>query len=215
MIFIANFKQNKTSSDLRPWVEGFFNNIVLSNDNQVVVAPSFVHIPVLYMLLRGKPFAVSVASQDVSEFENGAHTGLVGATQLKEMCEYSIVGHSEARAHGDTNEIVNQKIRALLTAGIKPIVCFKNLEEFKAISNEFGTDKFQYAYEPLESIGTGNPASPDAISKMAKDTGLQSLIYGGSVNSTNVSDYKEMPEVSGFLVGSASLDPAEFKAIIS
>ncbi|MDQ5981477.1 MAG: triosephosphate isomerase [Patescibacteria group bacterium] len=213
MIFIANWKQNKNISEVKNWIDSFGHKFKATSNIEVVIAPSS---PYLHMLSRlSDELGVSIAAQDVSMFENGPQTGLVGASQIKDFCKYVILGHSESRARGESNSDVLAKIDLSLKAGLIPIVCFKNLAEFSSAKSHAASSMFLYAYEPLESIGTGNPASMESIINIQKQTGLSSFIYGGSVSSKNIEEYTNSPILIGFLIGTSALDPIEFSSIIS
>ena len=213
MIFIANWKQNKNISEVKNWIDTFGHEYKATPNIEVVIAPSN---PYLHMLSRlSDELGVSIAGQDVSMFENGAQTGLVGASQIKDYCKYVIIGHSESRTRGESNDEVLAKIDLSLKAGLIPIVCFKNLGEFTSAKSHVASSTLLFAYEPLESIGTGNPASMESIYDVQKQIGLSSFIYGGSVNSANVEQYTNNSIISGFLIGTSALDPIEFSSIIS
>jgi triosephosphate isomerase len=156
-----------------------------------------------------------------------------------------IVGHSERREHfGETDEMVNKKAKAVLGAGMAPIVCVgETLDQreggeaesvvstqlnaaLRGISVEDGT-AISIAYEPVWAIGTGRTALPDdagAIAGLIRNQLRESLnsevggqvriLYGGSVNSGNIKDFMAKAEIDGALVGGASLDPDQFAAIV-
>jgi triosephosphate isomerase len=154
---------------------------------------------------------------------------------------YVIVGHSERRQlFGETDETVNRKARAVLEAGMTPIVCVgETLEEREAdraeeivvrqvkaaLNRLVGT--VVVAYEPVWAIGTGRNALPDDAGTMAetiRETVRETtdsevaegtrVLYGGSVNPGNIKDFMAKRHVDGALVGGASLDPDGFAAIV-
>ena len=158
---------------------------------------------------------------------------------------YVIVGHSERRQlFGETDEMVNRKLRAVMKHGMTPIVCVgETLEEREAgataerVTSQtraaFASVKAAeaadcvLAYEPIWAIGTGRNATPDdanatigvvrgAIHDLYGDTTAQAvrIQYGGSVKPGNIADLMAMPEIDGALVGGASLDPDEFARIV-
>jgi len=216
--FIANWKQNLSIKEVEDWRDHF--SFPPSQNTRVIVAAPHIHLP----LLQGQK-QLSLAAQNVSPFENGAHTGQVGASQLKDLVEFCIVGHSETRKElGDTDHTVAQKVRLLQQANITPIICVDQpylesqirtlLLELLEIKNVI------FAYEPAASIGTGRADSPQRANEIAfKITTLAHnrslpIIYGGSVDHLNVDDFITQDYLSGVLVGSASLDPEEFAKII-
>ena len=217
MLFIANWKLNKTSEDIKPWIDDFNSNSgdIDFNKHEIIVAPSDVLLPFLFEEVDKSLGHVILSSQDISKFDSGAHTGETSALQLKSMVKYSIIGHSERRTQGDTNEDILLKIKNALANNIIPIVCFSNLEELNFLKNS-GIDigKCLFAYEPLYAIGTGNAADPQDVKIVFEKTGLNSMIYGGSVNRDTIKNYSDLNFINGFLIGSASLNPTEFSDTI-
>ena len=227
MYLIANFKENKAFDEVVSWVKAIdWSRISESGSLNVVIAPSYLYLDYLnnyfsknYKDIFNKNLFLS--SQDVSEFAKGSHTGEVAAYQLKNFVKYSIVGHSERRNYEDYDNI-NSKLKNLLTNGITPILCFSNLDELKNVmaDSSLGMDnseidkKILCAYEPIEAIGSGSPASPKDIQMMFDKTGLESFIYGGSVNEDSIVKYTGLNFVNGFLVGTASLNPESFESLI-
>lgn len=156
---------------------------------------------------------------------SGAHTGEVSAEMLADVgANYVILGHSERRASGETNEDVHARAIRVIEAGLKPIICVgESLEQ-----RESGTAKtvveeqlkaslpsqlksFVIAYEPIWAIGTGMTATPEDIRDMhafirtlvGSDT---PLLYGGSVKPANAEDILSTDNVNGALIGGAGLD---------
>jgi triosephosphate isomerase (TIM) len=157
-------------------------------------------------------------------------------------CSHVIVGHSERRQYfGETNESVLKKTVAALDAGLIPIVCVgehekENMEEVltEQFRNGIGAlsevrfARIVIAYEPVWAIGAGETAAPDVaadahrfIRALAKISfGAQAannirILYGGSVKTDNAKSLMAQPEIDGFLVGGASLDPACFASIVN
>jgi triosephosphate isomerase len=152
-----------------------------------------------------------------------------------------IVGHSERRhVFGETNEWINKKMKALLTHGLKPILCIgETLEQRESGSTELvikeqlekgfssinDIDNCIIAYEPVWAIGTGITANMEQV-EMAHElireiigenhdgSNDMHILYGGSVNSGNAEDLIQIEGVDGFLIGGASLDASSFASII-
>lgn len=216
---LANWKQNMTSKEVKDWVDVFASKISPDSltKNKIIIAPTFLHIFTLKNLLdeKGLSGKVFISSQNVSSFEKGSHTGEVGASQLSEVVQYSIIGHSERRVLGEGLEMVNKKIELAIQNGINPIVCFSNKEEYSSImsSNISKSPDPLFLFEPLFAIGTGNPATVENLISVHDDYANIDMIYGGSVDKSNVLNYLSCSFVKGFGVGTASLDPDGFTDI--
>ncbi len=175
--------------------------------------------------------------------EKGAYTGEVSPLMLAGLCEYVILGHSERRQYfGETDEIVNKKVKAALKFGLKPILCVgERLEENEAgKAEEVVTRQVKgalvgmaspqglvIAYEPIWAIGTGKAATAKQanttiglirriVAQLYGEPFAQAMRiqYGGSVNKANVTEFLSQPEIDGALVGGASLQAAEFVSIV-
>lgn len=187
---------------------------------------------------------IEFLAQDVSSFEEGAHTGEVSVGMLRSIkVRGSIVGHSERRAAGESDEMVNKKIEALLATKLTAIVCVgeserdaygdyfsfveQQLQNSLAGIAESDLKHIVIAYEPIWAIGTGDTASAPDIQEMKLFiqkvlAGLYPrvsvekvrVIYGGSVNANNAESLLAEAGTDGFLVGGASLDPKQFATII-
>jgi triosephosphate isomerase len=156
---------------------------------------------------------VETGVQDVSKYEEGAHTGEVSAKTAAEFAKYSIIGHSERRANGESDNDVKKKTEQALKFGIIPIVCVVN----ENVPVPEGV--MIVAYEPVEAIGTGHPDTPENADRVAlllksSHSGIKKVLYGGSVTADNVDKFVKMENIDGVLVGGASLDPEHFLGII-
>lgn len=207
---------------------------------EVVVAPPFPFIPDLSRLSS----AVALAAQDVFYEDAGAFTGEVSPTMLGGFgVSYVIVGHSERRALGETDEQVEKKVQALLRRKLTPVVCIGERERDEK-GDYFGYVERQLrsackglsarqvaqvviAYEPVWAIGTGKNATAEDVKEMQLfivtlltklyDRAVAKrvrIIYGGSVKADNAEDLHTSGGMEGFLVGGASLKPEEFLKII-
>ena len=211
----------------------------------IVVCPAFTALRSVQTTIEGDRLKIGLGAQDCHWEPNGAFTGEVSAPMLAKLnVKYVIVGHSERREmFGDTDEVVAKKLRAVLAAGMTPIVCVgETLEErdagttdtkvaaqvseaFKGLSSDDAL-KCVVAYEPIWAIGTGKNATPDDANdtigvirgRLRDDLGDVAdairILYGGSMKPGNAADLMAMPEIDGGLVGGASLDPDDFARIV-
>ena len=180
---------------------------------------------------------IDIGAQNSHESENyGSHTGFVNSKMLKNVgANYVILGHSENRKKGESDKLINLKIKSAIKAKLKVILCIgetlseKKKGKTKSILSKqirLGLDKVKkksnifIAYEPIWSIGTGNiPSSQDLeqIIKFIKKNfkgKLPKVLYGGSVNPQNIIHLKKILDLDGFLIGGASQDPNKFIDII-
>lgn len=216
LLFIANWKSNKTSEQAVDWLQVFKKNLskVDWENKTVVVCPSFISVPASSLYIKANNLPVFVGAQDLSGYESGAYTGEVSALQIKEFCEYVIIGHSERRKYNrESDQDVQNKAEMAKTRNLKTIVCVQN--EVAPVPKESDF----IAYEPVFAIGTGNPDSPQNIAKVFSKindiTGKVNLLYGGSVDAKNIDSFMQIPYLSGFLIGTASLDPDAFINLLS
>ena len=197
-LIVANWKMNP--SDLAE-AEKLF---ALTQGKNVVICPPFVYLSSLG----------AKGAQDCFWLEKGAYTGEISPLMLKNLgVEYVLVGHSERRKYlRETDQMVNQKVKALLYFGLKPILCIANLSQLarglKGVAGEVIV-----AYEPVFAIGTGKACSLQKARRMREKIGLPFVLYGGSVNSENALGYLE-GGYQGLLIGGASLCGEEFLKII-
>ena len=227
-IIVANWKLNPTSLKEA-------KKLALKEDHGgVIIAPPFIYLNAIGELLKN----ASLAAQDVFWEDSGAHTGEISTSQLKDInINYVIVGHSERRTLGETDDIINKKVKAVLNADMQVILCVgehlqirkEGIEKAKEfIANQLkinlGGIKKRYsknvivAYEPIWSIGTGVSDIPEEsaeISAYIKNiSGVSRVLYGASVNEKNAKEFLSKDEIDGVLVGGASLKPREFKNIV-
>jgi triosephosphate isomerase len=174
---------------------------------EVVICPPFVYIPQLGKVKCG----LQIGAQNCFWEEKGAFTGEISPVMLRDVgCRYVIIGHSERRKYQrETGEMTNKKIKAALAAGLKPILCIANLSQLKKELKDI-PEKIIIAYEPLSAIGTGQPCSLEKAGKMRKLIKASQVLYGGSVNSQNATDYILKAGFQGLLIGGVSLDSKQF-----
>jgi len=243
-IIAGNWKMYKTIPEAKALVSDLMSKLAEVNEVEVVFCPPFTALATVKELVAGTKFGLG--AQDLFWKEQGAFTGEVSPLMLVGIgCDYVIIGHSERRQYfGETNETVNQKVKAALAAGIKPIICVgESLEEREAgATNSLiktqteaalaGVEaskisEIVIAYEPIWAIGTGRSASAadanEVIGFIRKIVaGLYGeakaaelrIQYGGSVKPENVKEYLAQPEIDGALVGGASLEADSFSKLV-
>ena len=186
---------------------------------------------------RLKKTKIDVGAQNCHHsHEYGAYTGQVNSNMLKNVgAKYIILGHSENRRLGETDNLINLKIRSAIKSGLKVIFCIgETLKEkrskrtnqvlkrqiekgLKSINNK---DKIIIAYEPVWSIGTGLIPKEKSLIKTVSFIKSRfvkkypKILYGGSVNGNNVEKLKKIPNIDGFLIGGASQNSKKFIDII-
>jgi triosephosphate isomerase (TIM) len=244
-ILAANWKMNLTHTEAESYFETFLSEIGQVNDIEIVIIPAFTAIPALVSASEKVP-AVRIGAQNMHWEKSGAFTGEVSAEMLRALyVKYVIVGHSERRSlFGESDEIVNRKVRAALDAGLRPILCVGEalyerekgtVEEVlrrqtrKGLENvgEKDLSEIVVAYEPCWAIGTGLSATPAEAetahafirSVLAELFGAATadrvrIQYGGSVKPENAEDLMRQKNIDGALIGGASLDPRSFARII-
>lgn len=216
-LVVGNWKQNKNLSEVEEFFKEFATLYKSNDDVAVVICPSFPHLQLASWLIKKYTLTnVFVGSQNISEFEGGQHTGEVSVQQVKDLCEYSIIGHSET---GDSPELVSKKVELCLSNGIKPVLCVKGIEDFKS---DFDENIILVFEDPstISKDGVFKVLSIEDISqkiaKIREKIGNdRPLLYGGSVNSENVDSLLSIKGISGFLPGSFSLKPQSFVLLIN
>lgn len=239
-IIIANWKMNPSSAEEALRLVKNISSERFSGGVELVIAPPFVYLESIKKNLRHE---IKLAAQNISWGERGAFTGEISALMLKNVgCEYVIIGHSERRYKiGETDEMINLKIKAALRAGLRPILAIGEKEQnddivkiltFQiqgALESIGAADigKIIFAYEPVWAIGTGISDTPNNALSAAllirkiiggmygQDFSVDlPVLYGGSVTSANAADFVGQSGINGALVGGASLNNEEFIKII-
>ena len=244
-LFIAgNWKMNLNRGQSLSLVQSLVESLRGVSDVDIAVCPPAVYLGELGKVLHATN--IGLGAQNVNSKAEGAYTGEISCSMLKDVgCRYVILGHSERRAiYGETDSMVNEKLHAVLAAGLTPIVCVgETLEQREAgqtqqvvrsqcIGSLAGLTEDQMlktvlAYEPVWAIGTGKTASPAQAEEVHKD--IRSLLetqfsvgtaqkvivlYGGSVKADNAQELLSEPNIDGALVGGASLKQDSFEGII-
>jgi triosephosphate isomerase len=211
---------------------------------EVGVFPPFTDLRTVQTLLDADKIPFALGAQDVSVHDSGAYTGEIsGAFLSKLACRYVIIGHSERRQyHGESDEIVAEKVAAAIRHDLVPVICVgetaEDLAEHGASAVPVGQlrtalaglargSDVVVAYEPVWAIGSGQAATPEQAQEVcAKLRGVVAetlgeeaaartrVLYGGSVKAANIASFMREPDVDGALVGGASLVVDEFAAII-
>lgn len=240
----GNWKMNldrNSSTDLA----GAIANAEIAADVDVVVCVPYVYLDAVNTTIIGSN--VGLGSQDVYFEEAGAFTGEISVSMVADVgCKFVILGHSERRnVIGESNELINKKVKAVLAAGLTPILCVGELLEqreagqtLQVVQDQFdgslaGIDSKQMnqivlAYEPVWAIGTGKTATPDQAQEVHADlrkimadrynSGIAQsvrILYGGSVKPENAADLMSQTDIDGALVGGASLKSDSFLQIIA
>ncbi|MBI2238429.1 MAG: triose-phosphate isomerase [Actinobacteria bacterium] len=247
-IIAANWKMHKTHLEAIRDVQKL--SYLLDRDDadrvEVVICPPFTALRAVQTLIDSDRLQYRLGAQDVHHEEKGAFTGEVSPPMLAALkCRYVIVGHSERRQlFGETDDVVNRKVRAVFAHDMTPILCVgETLEErdrgatedrvtgqVRADLANVGAEhaaRLVIAYEPIWAIGTGRNAEPadagqvvglirETLATMYSAEVAQAVRvqYGGSVKAGNIRDFMAHPEIDGALVGGASLDPEEFALIV-
>jgi triosephosphate isomerase len=241
--FCGNWKLFGTIAESVALATGVRDAIAGVVGAEVAVAPGFVALVPVIEQLRGGP--VGVSAQNCHFEAKGAFTGEVAPAQLADIgCKYVIVGHSERRQlFGETDAGVAKKTRAVLAAGLSPIVCVGETlaqrdanQTLQVIATQLEAAVLELAeaellrcviaYEPVWAIGTGrNATDPEAqeVQLFVRDWLAKNanrdfadrvrIIYGGSMKPENAQGLMEQADVDGGLIGGASLKPDSFLAI--
>ena len=236
MYFIANWKMFgdlRTLNSLDSVIK-FSKNIKNTKFRIIYCPPNTLIRP---LSKRLKKTNLEVGAQNCHESENhGAFTGHVNSKMLKNVgAKYVILGHSENRQSGETDKLINLKIKSAIKSKLKVIFCIgETLSEkrkkrtnkvlakqiYNGLKSVKNTSNIIIAYEPVWSIGTGLiPKSNDLLnsisyikSKFRKKT--PKVLYGGSVNNKNIVQLKDINIIDGFLIGGASQNSKKFIDII-
>ncbi|MEH6444357.1 MAG: triose-phosphate isomerase [Oceanospirillaceae bacterium] len=208
----------------------------------VVLSPSSVYLSQVQDLAEN----YSAAAQNVYSAQSGAYTGEISVSMLQDIgCEYVLVGHSERRQlFAETDQMVAEKVAAVISASITPILCIGETLEQRKAGDAFAVVKRQVlsalkeleitgddvviAYEPIWAIGTGETASPEQAQEIHAyirsvladeiSAGVAQkvrILYGGSVSATTAKQLFSQTDIDGGLVGGASLKIDDFKIICS
>ncbi|MFH1832761.1 MAG: triose-phosphate isomerase family protein [Candidatus Levyibacteriota bacterium] len=207
---VGNFKSNSPTGSIDEWIKQVLSESGKPNVT-IIVCPDFTLLPQFSSLVIGSK--IKLGAQNISPFEEGAHTGEINGAQIKKFADYVIIGHSERRREfNETDDELRKKVVMAKKYDLVPIYCIQDEDTFVPESVNI------VAYEPPSAIGSGNPDTPENANKVIKtvkeEYGVVKALYGGSVTPENVGSFLQMPDIDGVLVGGASLDPQKFVAII-
>ena len=240
--FIGNWKMFGDFSSIKiiqKLYRFIYNSKNLQTKNKIVLCVPYTLIH--FFIKKSKSKFISFGAQNCHHQTHGAFTGSVSASMLKKAgAKYIILGHSENRSEGDTNERIKKKIINALNEKLNIIFCigetFKQKKDKKTFSilkkqlngsldKKYDMNRIIIAYEPIWSIGTGSiPKNyeikkififiKNEIRKIFKIKKPPKILYGGSVNSTNIGMFSSISEIDGFLIGGASQSSKKFIDII-
>ena len=235
MYFIANWKMFGVLNSLNSIhkVAKFLKNFKKNNSLKIIYCPP--NTLIRPMTKKLKDTHIDVGAQNCHEHDKfGSFTGSVNSIMLKNVgAKYVIIGHSENRQAGESDKLINLKIKSAIKSGLKVIFCIgetlqqKKKKITKQVLNKqirFGLNKIKIknniilAYEPVWSIGTGVIPKKnelfETINFIKKKINKCKVLYGGSVNPKNINDLKSIVNIDGYLIGGASQDPKKFIDII-
>ncbi|MFL6197342.1 MAG: triose-phosphate isomerase [Thermoanaerobaculia bacterium] len=241
-LIAANWKMNLLKADAADYCRDLRRGLSAPPEVgvRVIIFPAFPLIPVVARELLDSP--AEVGGQDLHPDDRGAFTGDVSALQLFDAgCTWVLCGHSERRQyHAEGDELVGRKAAAADRHRLTPMICVGETGEERRAGRTFEVldrqlraalagkpEPFALAYEPVWAIGTGETATPETareahrflrqtLEEIAgeRTAALTPFLYGGSVTPDNAAGLIAQPDIDGFLVGGASLDPQKFLAII-
>lgn len=239
-LFVASWKANKRKKDVIEWMEEV-QGPAAAFLHEVALCPSYPHLD---LVLERLPSTIKMGAQDCSRHGMGPYTGEITASMLTDYkVEYCIVGHVERRMMGETDEIINQKIKQCLANGITPVIClgetlaeYDNNQTRVVIERQMRDglvgikdyDKLVLCYMPIWSIGTGFYTSGEyanLISDFMRKT-MQSIsgvpmvgnipvLYGGGVTQSNAKEYLEQPDIDGLVFAVSALKVKDFSEMIN
>ena len=239
--FIGNWKMfgvPKSISILNK-INSYYSKDKNRNKYRVIITPPYTLIESYSKYFKNKK--ISIGAQNCYQKEQfSSNTAAVSPYMLKSVgAKYTLVGHSDNRGEGDTDTMLKDKVRYALKNNLKVVFCIgenktekKNKKTLsvlkrqltKVLEKKFNKNNIIVAYEPIWSIGTGKiPTAHELkkttihIKKVLKGIfkkNSPAVLYGGSVDGSNVEMFKEIKEIDGFLVGGASKTSKKFIDII-
>lgn len=244
-VIAGNWKMFQTTEQAGEVLNALLPLVSEKGDRDIIVAPVFTVLAASRSVLAGS--TIKLAGQDCFWETEGAFTGEVSPKFLIDAgCSHVIIGHSERRQYfGETDETVNKKLKAALSAGLIPLFCLGETLDHREKGVTFDIIRRQLseglsgipkdkiadvivAYEPVWAIGTGKTASEEQAQEVhhfirgyltetyGRDVAETTrILYGGSVKPDNINGLMSQPDIDGALVGGASLKPDSFAAIVN
>ncbi len=254
--FVANWKMNKGIAEAESYLYALEKHTAQQMDTplskidfaETILAPPFTALSFVSEFLKQSSLRVDLAGQNVHYGGEGAFTGEIAPSMLREVgCRYVIIGHSERRQiFGETDPEIHEKLDAIVKCDLRPILCIgETLQERKdgktwavlerQLSEAFGEilqghgtpeniSEWIIAYEPVWAIGTGQTPTPGDVASVHRKVreclcqglkkGRPRILYGGSVNETNIETFMKEKQIDGVLVGGASLSADKLIKII-
>ncbi len=243
-IIAGNWKMNKTVAEATELATGIRQALAECSEVDVVLCPPFTALAAVAEAVEGT--AINFGAQNMHWEASGAFTGEISPYMLRSLyCHYVILGHSERRTYfGETDEIVNRKVKAALAATLKPIVCIGETLEQREADQHMSVVAEQVrgsladitaeemknvvlAYEPVWAIGTGRTASPEQAQEMhayireemrkvfGEVADSVRIQYGGSMKPANAEELLAQPDIDGGLIGGASLEVRSFVELVN
>ena len=240
ILFIANWKMFGNLNSVKS-IESVINLSKKKNykNAKIIYCPPYTLLN--YFVIKTRKTNLDVGAQNCHyEINTGPYTGSISSTMIKKLgAKYVIIGHSENRSNGETNNQINKKIHSAILNNLNVIFCIgenlfekKNKKTNKILKQQIDLglkkikkiDKIIFAYEPVWSIGTGKVLTNKELTKQViiikkiiknkfKNQKTK-IIYGGSVNNQNINNLKQIKEINGFLIGGASQNSKKFIDII-
>lgn len=242
MIIAANWKLYKSYRETLSWIISHKDELeTYAHRHTLILCTEHTTLAPLTQILHTS--SIACGAQDCSMHENGAYTGEVAARSLSEIgCQYCLIGHSERRHyHNESSADVAQKMSCLFHQSVTPIICIGETLEEREAGKAFGVVQDQLtalvestqhhtgqlwhiAYEPRWAIGKGITPTQDELQEMVYTIDKQCrylfgmsipVLYGGSVNNESIDMLLNIENLSGFLIGSASIDFDIFNQLLS
>jgi triosephosphate isomerase len=234
----------KTQSEAKTFFSEFPTHLKATSpqaaiaNQQILICVPYTNLAILQTIVPaiGQP-NLNIGAQNLHWAKDGAFTGEISAPMLVELgIKYVIIGHSERRQFfGETDETVNQRLKAAQAHGITPILCVGETKQQRDANEteawifsqleidlvDVDQNNLIIAYEPIWAIGTGDTCAAVEANRViglirSKLTNTNMTIqYGGSVKPDNIDEVMAQPEIDGALVGGASLDPISFARIVN
>lgn len=241
-VVAGNWKMNKNLAEAQDLAREVAHSLGRTAGNaETVLCPPAIALAAVRDAVDDS--GIKVGAQNMYHADSGAFTGEISPLMLRGLCEYVILGHSERRElFGETDELVNLKVKSAFQHGLSPILCVgESLEQRESgqaaafverqvqagLAGIVDISGLSVAYEPIWAIGTGRAATPEIAAEIMGGTIQETLrslfgsaaedvplLYGGSVNPGNVAGFAAQGCIHGALVGGASLQAQQFVEIV-